>query len=317
MLVPLSWLREWVETSDFPSVEALADAFTMNGLEVDSIERTGPDLSQITVGHVVHREQHPDADRLSLCRVDLGPDHGGERQIVCGAPNVRQGLKVAVAVPGTRLQGKKLKKSKIRGVESLGMICSESELELSDEHDGILELPEETPVGASLDAVLQAGETVLEVAITANRGDCASILGMAREVVASFGGSVRLPQDAPSEGARAVSEDVSVAIDDPAGCHRYAARIVRGVRVGPSPPAWVARLEAAGLRSLNNVVDATNLVLLEFGQPLHAFDLAKISGTVRVRSAAAGEEITTLDGESRSLADYAGKKRLLVAFSSW
>jgi phenylalanyl-tRNA synthetase beta chain len=250
---------------------------------------------------VVEREPHPGADRLSLCRVDVGDEVPSP--IVCGAPNVAAGQTVAVARPGTRLpDGKKLKKSKIRGVESLGMICSARELGLSDEHDGILVLETDAPSGTPLDQAIRAGVVVMEIAITANRGDCASMLGMAREVKAHFGGELRLPETAPSEGPRDVADDVKVAIDDAGGCHRYAARVVRGVRVGSSPEWVQKKLEAAGLRPINNVVDVTNLVLLEFGQPLHAFDLAKVEGgEIRVRAAVAGETLETLDGEARTL----------------
>ncbi|MGH0036535.1 MAG: phenylalanine--tRNA ligase subunit beta [Myxococcota bacterium] len=299
MLVPVGWLSEWIDLPD--TVEELADHFTAGGLEVDSIERSGPDLSPYVVGRVVEREPHPDADRLSLCRVDVGEPELSP--IVCGAPNVAAGQSVAVARPGTRLpDGKKLKKTKIRGVESLGMICSARELGLSDEHEGILVLDTDAAPGTPLDRAISAGEVVLEIAITANRGDCASLLGMAREVRAHFGGALRWPETAPDEGGRDVGEDVRVEIEDAGGCHRYAARVVRGVRVGPSPDWLRQKLESAGLRSINNVVDVTNLVLLELGQPLHAFDLAHLEGgVVRVRSAAPGERLETLDGEQRTL----------------
>jgi phenylalanyl-tRNA synthetase beta chain len=299
MLVPVGWLGEWIDLPD--TVEELADRFTAGGLEVDSIERSGPDLSPFVVGRVVERKPHPDADRLSLCRVDVG--EAEPSPIVCGAPNVAAGQVVAVARPGTRLpDGKKLKKSKIRGVESQGMICSARELGLSDEHDGILELDTDAAPGTPLDRAIGSGDAVLEIAITANRGDCASMIGMAREVRAHFGGTLRVPETAPSEGSRDVAEDVRVEIEDREGCHRYAARVVRGVRVGPSPEWIQDKLRAAGLRPINNVVDVTNLVLLEFGQPLHAFDLARIEGAViRVRGAEAGESLETLDGERRTL----------------
>lgn len=303
MWVPLSWLAELVEMPEGVAVEEVAERLTMAGLEVDSIERSGPDLSAIVVGHVVSREKHPDADRLSVCQVDVGGD--APQTIVCGAPNVDAGQKVAVARPGIRLQGKKLKKSKIRGVTSLGMICSTSELELSDPDEpseGILVLDADAPVGATLDTVLPAGETVLEVAITANRGDCASLLGMAREVSAAFGTEVKLPDCTVSESGPATSNSIVVEIDAPDACHNYAARIVRGVKVGPSP-AWLqTKLKAAQLRPINMVVDATNLVLMELGQPLHAFDLSQVSGgKIIVRRASAGEPLATLDDKKHEL----------------
>jgi len=298
MLVPLSWLADFV---DLPgSVEALAERLTMTGLEVDSIERTGPDLSSFVVGHVLERSPHPDADRLAVCQVDLGGD--SPLTIVCGAPNVDAGQRVVVAPPGIRLQGKKLKKSKIRGVVSNGMICSERELELSDEHEGILVLETDAAPGTPVDQVLSGGETILEIAITANRGDCASIIGIAREVHAAFGTPLRLSSDQPDERGAPASEAVTVSVEDEEGCHQYAARVVRGVRVGPSP-AWLqGRLEAAGVRAINIIVDVTNLVLLELGQPLHAFDLAQVrEGGVHVRRAHEGEKLTTLDAIEHEL----------------
>ena len=299
MKVPLGWLREWI---DLPGEEELCERLTLAGLEIEEILRSGPDLSELRVGHVLERSPHPNADRLSLCKVDAG---GPEPlRIVCGAPNVAAGQKVALALPGTTLpDGTKLKKSKIRGETSEGMICSPRELGLSDDHEGILVLDPAAPVGAPLPAVLQAGETILDVEITPNRGDWVSMLGMAREVRALFGGALRLPPNEPIECARAAADDVRVSIEAPDGCARYVARVVRGVRVGPSPDWLRRRLESAGMRSINNVVDATNLVLLELGQPLHAFDLATLRGaTVRVRRAATGEKLACLDGETRALA---------------
>jgi len=305
MRVPVSWLRELV-AFDLP-LETLAERLTISGLAVDAIERVGADLSAIRVGHVVERAQHPNADRLSLCRVALGPEvaAGAPVEIVCGAPNVAAGQKVAVALPGTTLpDGKLLERSKIRGVVSNGMICSARELGLGDEHQGILVLPADAPVGAPLPEVLPAAaaETVLELELTPNRGDCASILGVAREVRAQTGTPLVLPPTEVAESSERAADRVRVAIDDAEGCPRYVARVVRDVRVGASPE-WVRRrLEAVGMRSINNVVDVTNLVLLELGQPLHAFDLAKLEGgEVRVRSARPGERLRTLDGQDRAL----------------
>ncbi|HTO09792.1 MAG TPA: phenylalanine--tRNA ligase subunit beta [Myxococcota bacterium] len=299
MRFPLGWLAEWV---DLPGEAELCERLTLAGLEIEDVVRAGPELSAIVVGHVVERRPHPNADRLSLCKVDVG---GAEPlSVVCGAPNVAQGQKVAVAQPGVTLpDGTKLKKSKIRGESSEGMICSARELGLSDDHAGILVLDAAAPVGAPLSQVLQAGDTILDVEITPNRGDWVSMLGMAREVRALFGGEIRMPPADPPEAARAAADDVKIAIGAADGCARYVARVVRGVRVGPSPEWLSKRLEAAGMRSINNVVDATNLVLLEYGQPLHAFDLLTLrGGVVRVRRAAAGEKLACLDGETRTLA---------------
>ena len=303
MRLPLRWLSEWV---DLPwprePLEALVERLSIGGLEIEEVIHTGPDLSAFRVGRVLERKAHPDADRLSVCRVDLGDDEPVE--IVCGAPNVAAGQTVAVAPHGATLpDGTRIKRSKIRGVVSNGMICSARELGLSEESEGILVLERGPEPGTPLAEVLTGGEVVLDVKITPNRGDWVSLLGMAREVRAHYGGSLRLPPAEPNETGEEVSRHARVAIDDAAGCPRYVARVVRGVQVGPSP-AWLRdRLEAAGLRPRSNVVDVTNLVMLELGQPLHAFDLGALrGGEVRVRAARAGERFVTLDGEERSLA---------------
>jgi len=299
MRVPLRWLAEWI---DLPPEAELLARLTQGGLEVEGVERVGPDLSGVRVGLVVTRDKHPNADRLSLCRVDLG---GGEPvEIVCGAPNVAAGQKVPVISPGATLpDGRKLEKAKIRGVTSHGMICSARELGMGEDAGGILVLDPAAPVGAPLEQVLAAGERVVEIALTPNRGDCASMLGIAREVRAHFGGALRMPPVEPPEAGAPAAGALRVEIADPPGCARYVGRLVRGVRVGPSP-AWLqSRLAAAGMRAINVVVDVTNLVLLELGQPLHAFDAALLrGGVVRVRRAAAGEKLATLDGETRALA---------------
>jgi phenylalanyl-tRNA synthetase beta chain len=297
MRVALGWLAEYV---DVPAVDVLADRLTTAGIEIEGIERTGPDLSGVRVGHVVSREKHPDADKLSLCRVDVGT--GEPLEIVCGAPNVAAGQRVAVALPGALLPGGlRIKKSKIRGVVSNGMICSASELGLGEGQGGILELEPGAPVGKPLPEVLRSGDVVFDFELTPNRGDWASMLGIAREVRALFGGTLRLPPHAPAEHGEPAAQRVAVAIEDSAGCHRYAARLVRGVRIGPSPAWLAARLEAAGVRAINNVVDVTNLVMLELGQPLHAFDLDRTRGPIRVRAGRPGETLRTLDGQDRAL----------------
>jgi phenylalanyl-tRNA synthetase beta chain len=299
MRVPLGWLSEWI---DLPgSVEDLEERLTMGGLEIEETLRTGPDLSGLRVGHVIEHRRHPDADRLSVCKVDLGD--GEPLEMVCGAHNVAAGQKVAVATHGAVLPGgERVKRAKIRGVRSNGMICSDREMHLGDDHEGIRVLDPDAPVGVPLSEVVRCGETVFDVSITPNRGDWVSMLGMAREVRAHFGGEIRTPATEVSEDERLASQDIRVEIDDRGGCHRYVARVVRGVEMGASPKWLRERLEAAGLRSINPVVDVTNLVLLEFGQPLHAFDLAKLrGGVVRVRAAEQGEKIVTLDGQTREL----------------
>jgi phenylalanyl-tRNA synthetase beta chain len=299
MKVSLDWLAEWVELPR--SLEELEERLTLAGLEIEGVERSGPDLSQIRVGSVIECGRHPDADRLSVCRVDVGD--GELRQIVCGAPNVAAGQKVAVALPGVELpDGTRLKKSKIRGQTSDGMICSERELGLGEGHEGILVLDAGAPLGTPLSQVVKSGDVVLDLEITPNRGDWASMIGMAREVRAHFGGTLRIPECAAPPGGPAAQ--VPIAIDDPQGCHAYVARVVRGVDPSRPTPDWLRRkLEAAGMRSLGVIVDITNLVLLELGQPLHAFDLERLhGGQVRVRSAAEGEKLATLDGQIRELA---------------
>ncbi len=299
MRLPLSWLAEFV---DLPGDRALADRLAMDGgFEDVMVEATGPDLSSITVGLVVECARHPNADRLSVCRIDVGD--GALRTIVCGAPNVAAGQKVAVALPGTDLpDGTRIKKSKLRGVESEGMICSRRELALGEEAEGIWVLDADARLGAPLPEVADVGERVLELGITPNRGDTASLIGVAREVSALFGGALRIPPTECAEAGAPAADAISISIEARDACFHYVGRVVRGVRVGASPAALRARLEAAGFRSINNVVDATNAVMLELGQPLHAFDLAKVAGgEIRVRRAAPDETIATLDGQTRKL----------------
>jgi len=298
MRLALDWLAEWV---DLPEESLLVERLEMGGFEDVRVEHSGPDLSAIRVGQVLERRAHPDGDRLSICRVAVG--EGDPVEVVCGAPNVAAGQKVAVALPGTRLpDGTKLGRAKIRGVVSNGMLCSSRELGLGDDPAGILVLPPDAPVGAPLPAVIGASGGVLELGLTPNRGDAASLLGVAREVRALFGGEIRLPATEPPERGAPAEAAVRIRIEAPDACHRYVGRVVRKVLVGESPD-WVRRrLEASGLRAINNVVDVTNLVLLELGQPLHAFDLARLAGgEVRVRMATSGEKLETLDAAVREL----------------
>ncbi len=298
MRVALSWLAEWIP---LPPLEQLQERLTLGGLEIEEVIHTGPDLSQLRVGAVLECRPHPDADRLRVCRVDLGEPETLE--IVCGAPNVAAGQKVAVATHGTVLPGGlKIKRSKIRGVRSNGMICSARELDLGEDQNGILVLPDDAPTGAPLSRVLPACETILDLEITPNRGDWVSMLGIAREVRAHFGGELQLPPtEVEAHGPEAALE-IEIGIEEPSACSRYVGRIVHGVRVGSSPEWLQQRLRDAGLRSVNNIVDVTNLVMLEFGQPLHAFDLRRLrGGRVTVRAAQEGEKLLTLDGEDREL----------------
>jgi phenylalanyl-tRNA synthetase beta chain len=306
MKLPMSWLREWLELD--ASAEQVAEALTTRGFYVEDIETHGRRYPGIVVARVIEAARHPNADKLSLCRVDGG---AGELKIVCGAPNVRSGMLVALAKVGTTMpNGLVIRKAKIRGEESQGMLCSARELMLSDEHEGILDLGEflkgaTLEPGKPLDAHLPEPDSVLEVEIPFNRPDGMGVLGLAREVKAALGGRwsewarARLAARPASAPAR-VTFDLEV--EDPTECPGYLAQLVEGVRVGPSPAWLVHKLAAMGQRSINNLVDLTNLVLFEFAQPLHAFDAAKLEGgAIRVRRAKPGEKLTTLDGKAREL----------------
>ncbi|MSQ14183.1 MAG: phenylalanine--tRNA ligase subunit beta [Dehalococcoidia bacterium] len=305
MRIPLSWLREYVDVA-LPAKE-LAHRLTMAGLEVGSVEHVGAaegGWANCFVGHVEAVRPHPNADRLKLCTVALGG--GQKQQVVCGAPNVAEGQKIAFAKVGARLidghTGKPsvLKPARIRGVTSEGMICSEKELGLGESHDGILVLPENSPVGVPLAEVL--GDVVLDAEPTANRPDWFSILGVAYEVAAITGVTMRKPDLAHPEGATPAESLVRIDIAAPDLCPRYCGAVVTGVKVSPSPAWMQQRLARAGMRPINNVVDVTNYVMLEYGQPLHAFDLAKLKGRrIVVRRAQPGEVMRSLDGEERKL----------------
>jgi phenylalanyl-tRNA synthetase beta chain len=282
---------------------ALADRLVMTGTEVERIDSVGPESGDgFVVGKVLAREQHPDADRLSVCRVDTGK---GERTIVCGAPNVDAGQTVAVVLPGATMPGgMKIRKAKLRGVASEGMILSAAELEIAEEADGIMVLDDGPAPGTPLAEVLPLAESVLEIEVTPNRTDCFGVHGVAREVHAITGAALApdpWAEDAPAEGEGEASDFASVRVDVPELCPRFTARVFTDVTVAPSP-AWLqARLTAAGQRPINNVVDITNYVMLLTAQPLHAFDLDKVpGGELIVRTAADGEKMTTLDDVERS-----------------
>jgi len=289
------WLGDWVDLPDRP--EDLPRLLAMRGLPVQSLERGATFDPGIVVGHVLEVARHPGADRLSLCSVDIGT---ARLSIVCGAPNVAAGQRVAVAQVGSRLpDGTKLRKTKIRGVESEGMICSERELGLSEESQGIWVLPGDPPLGAPLASVFGVADPVIDVEITSNRTDCMCVIGLAREVASARGTALKPPTPLRADGPGPLPD---VTVESAADCPRYMARVVKGVKIGPSPDWLRRRLEAAGFRSISNVVDATNYVLHEFGQPIHAFDAAKVGGNaIRVRRARAGERLTLLDGRDVAL----------------
>ena len=308
MRVPFSWLKEYVDWTG--AVEELAELLTMSGTEVEGIDwagapRDAENLARFVVGRVVTRDKHPNADKLSLCTVDVGEANGGIRQIVCGAHNFAAGDTVAVSLTGAVLEsGLKLRKSAIRGVESDGMMMSERELGYEEDSPGIVLLPPEWTVGAPLQDYLPVSEAVLEIELTSNRPDCFSIYGIAREVAAAAGLTLAPPPiEGPAERRGAPAhEAISVGIADPDLCRRYGAHVIRNVTVGASPSWLKARLTHAGMRPINNVVDVTNYVMLAWGQPLHAFDAGKIAGKALVaRRARDGEKIVTLDGVERRL----------------
>ncbi len=303
MKVSLKWLKEYV-TVTLPPAD-LAGKLTMAGLEVKGIEAIGGSWENIVVGQIKAIDRHPNADRLRLATVDLGTR---QETVVCGAPNLRIGDKIAFAHVGAQLidghtgQTSRLKSAKIRGIVSNGMVCSEKELGISDSHEGILILPAEAPVGASLADYL--GDVILDLDVTPNRPDCLSVIGIAREVAALTGQSLRLPEAAYKEGTSPVTQQISVEIASPDLCSRYCASLIRGIKVAASPSWMQQRLLACGMRPINNIVDITNYVMLEYGQPLHAFDYDTIKGKkIIVRCAADGEILVTLDGVGRTLSE--------------
>ena len=298
MRISLKWLAEYV---DLPAPEELARRLTAVGLEVEGIERTGQGLEGVVAARVLTSERHPNAEKLSVATVDRG--EGAPLQIVCGAKNYAVGDVVPLAQVGVVLPGgQRIEKAKLRGVESSGMLCSARELGLDADAAGLLLLPREVAPGTPVAAALGLDDVLFEVNVTPNRPDALSHVGIAREVAAILGTRVRMPAPRLAEQGPAAAERVRVRIEAPDRCARYAARVVEGVRIGPSP-AWLARrLEACGVRSISNAVDATNYVLLELGHPLHAFDLDKVAGAeIVVRTARPGERITTLDGKDRAL----------------
>ena len=321
MKVTLNWLKQYVDFDWSP--EELSERLTMLGIEVEGVRKLGGEFQGIVVAQVITRDKHPNADKLSICRVNDGK---GERQIVCGAQNFKAGDKVPMILPGNTLPPKPgeppftIKVGKIRGVESHGMMCSPQELGLPDAIEGLLILREDAQVGQPFAEYLgRAGsDVVYDLEITPNRPDLNSVIGIAREISALTGNPLRLPAiPQPAAAASPSASDlVSVRLDDPELCPRYTARVIRGVKVGPSPDWLRSTLEKVGIRSISNVVDVTNYVMLESGQPLHAFDyhlLTRIEGAPRpaivVRRAFEGEKFTTLDGQVRTLTD----KMLLIA----
>ena len=308
MKLSRSWLQDYVDLAGV-SDDDISRAITFLGFEVEQVLRTGaPTFNNVVVGHILTRDKHPNADKLSVCTVDVGAAHGGVRTIVCGAPNCDVGNRVPVALPGAVLPGDfVIKEAKVRGQPSSGMMCSAKELTLAEDSQGLLLLPGTPEVGTPINALLPAGDVVFDIEITPNRPDALSHLGVARELAAWFKKELRYP--AVSFTPAAISADPrvdllkSVRVDAPLDCPLYTATVITGVKVGPSPDWLQRRLTAVGLRPINNIVDIGNYVMLEYGQPVHAFDARKLAGAqIVVRHAAEGEKITTLDGKERTLA---------------
>ena len=297
MRVSEQWLREWVNPS--LSTGELAEALTMAGLEVDAIEPAAPALDGVVVGRIAECHPHPEADRLQICTVEAG----GERvQVVCGAPNARPGLLAPLARVGTELPELTVRETQVRGQLSSGMLCAASELGLSEESDGLLELPAELEPGTPLEKALGLPDTVLEIDLTPNRADCLGMVGIARDVAART--DAPTAPFAPQPVAAQSDDTVAVHLNAPQDCPRYAGRVIRGVDPTAPTPLWMReRLRRAGLRSVSALVDITNYVLLESGQPLHAFDLNRLAPPINVRRARSGESLTLLGGDTVELDD--------------
>ena len=291
MKISLQWLGEWVDTGS--DVRGLAHALTMVGLEIEAVQPAAPPLANVVVGEVKSVTRHPDAEKLNVCRVWNGRE---ELQIVCGAPNVRVGMKAPLALIGAKLpNGMEIKQAKLRGVESSGMLCSARELGLSEDASGLFDLPAVLQAGQDLVSALGLNDTIFEVNLTPNRGDCMSVAGVAREVAALRKQSLRPPAMKPVEPQS--KERFPVRLEGGAACPKFGGRVVRGIRPAAKSPFWMQeRLRRCGLRPISAVVDVTNYVMLELGQPLHAYDLNKLHGSIIVRNARAGETLKMLDG---------------------
>ncbi len=307
MKISEQWLREWVNPD--LSAQALMDQITMAGLEVDGAEPVAEAFSGVIVAHITACEPHPNADKLQVCSVDTGSE---SVQIVCGAPNARAGIKVALAQVGAVLPGNfKIKKAKLRDVESQGMLCSEKELGLSDNHDGILELVDSAPVGQDVRTLLNLDDLSIEIDLTPNRADCLSIAGLAREVAVLNDLTLTAPAIEPVAATH--QDTFPVTLEDPVGCPRYVGRVLNNVNVAAQSPLWmVERLRRSGIRSIDPVVDVTNYVMLELGQPLHGFDLDRLKEGITVRRAQDQETLELLDGQTLTL----GNDILLITDAS-
>ena len=302
MKFTLSWLKEHLDTGE--PLAVIADKLTMIGLEVEKIEDKAAQLAAFTVARVIEAKQHPNADRLRVCMVDTGS--GDPVQVVCGAPNARTGMKSVFSPPGTFIPGKNITLGigTIRGVESRGMLCSAAELQISDDHEGIIDLPDDAPVGVKFADYANLGEPVLEINLTPNRADCTGVSGIARDLGATGIGKYLERTPKPVKGAFPCPVQVELDFGaTPSLCPGFALRLVRGVKNGPSPEWLQKRLTAIGLRPINALVDITNFITYDRGRPLHVFDAAKVHGNLTVRRARKGEELLALDGKTYQLDD--------------
>lgn len=298
MLISLNWLKQYVDIKE--SIDEIANALTMIGQEVEAIDIQGKDLDNVVIGQIVEFDKHPNSDRLTLLKVDIG--EGEPLQIICGAKNHKLNDKVVVAKIGAVLPGNfKIKKSKIRDIESYGMLCSEAELGLAKESEGIIILPEDAPIGKEYREYAGLNDVIFELEITPNRPDCLSHIGIAREIAAYYNRKVKYPMIEITETIESINTMVKVDIEDKERCKRYMGRVIKNVKVQDSP-AWLkSRIRAMGLNPINNIVDITNFVMFEYNQPMHAFDLDKLEGNITIRAAKENEKITTLDGVDRVL----------------
>ena len=292
-----SWLREYVDPS--MTTQELVDQLTMAGLEVDGFDPVAAEFSDVVVGEILEVSQHPDADKLVVCKVSSGDE---EHQVVCGAPNARQGIKVPFALVGAKLEDFKIKKAKLRGVESFGMLCSEKELGLSDNHDGLLELPEDAPTGQNVRDYLSLDDAIVDLDLTPNRSDCLGMVGLARETGLINDLDVKEVQISETEAVHEASFEVELAAGE--SCPRFVGRVIKNIRLDAETPLWMKeKLRRSDIRSIDPVVDVTNYVMIALGQPMHAYDLAKLSGKILVRNSKAGEKVTLLDAQEIELND--------------
>lgn len=305
MRISLNWLKDYVEIN--VDADTLARQMTMLGLEIEAIERPGSEISGIYVGKILSIEPHPDADKLVVCKTDVGL--GEPLQIICGAKNMSVGDKVPTAIIGSKLAGGfEITRRKMRGVESFGMMCAADELGMGNDHSGLIIMDPDSIIGADAKPLLGLDDVIFEIEVLPNRGNWASMIGVARELAALYGKPLRVPELRLTEEGKAASDYSSVTNNAPDLCPRYAGRVLTGLKIGPSPDWLCKRLRAAGQRPINNVVDVTNYVLLETGHPLHAFDYDKlVENRIIVRRAHPGETMHTLDGQERAL-----KEEILV-----